>query len=301
MFTRTRYLVVCASVLMATAASSLATENVKLTFSKPTNSTDADVTVKIDPGKDVTVTIPADSSATQKRDLIKDALIAGGYDVTTESEGGGALPGNQLRILYLRNGTKVTFVPGKTGELKDDVVATAAIQGEINFIGLFDPIAGDGELAVFTAGVTTDAGELTAQVNSEELGFITEGPAITDFLYQILEPQAADFGVEIINAGDRLDVLFDPAFVTNGGGVSFGTTSLSEGCEGSLLGAGVGCLGDLDGDGIVGLSDLGELLAAYGATEDDDAYLQRADLDGDGVIGLADLGIILDQYGWVCD
>jgi len=49
-------------------------------------------------------------------------------------------------------------------------------------------------------------------------------------------------------------------------------------------------LGDLNGDGVVDSSDLGILLAAWGATG------HPADLDGDGVVGSGDLGILLAAW-----
>jgi len=289
----------CGSVLLALVASAWATENKKLTFSKPTNTSDSTVTVIFDPGKDVSVTIPADSSAEQKRNLIKEALENNGYDVTTQDDNGNELPGNQLRILYLRNGTKVAFGPGNTGELRDDVLSTAAVQGSTVFAGLFDPFDYTGQPAMFTAGIVTDVGELTVQVSAEELSF-PDGPIICQALFQRLAPHAPVYGAQINYAGDRLEIYFDPAYTVEQGGVSFGTTSPSAGCSGSVLGAGSGCVEDIDGDGVVGLSDLSILLAAYGTGEQDPGYHQAADLDGSGTIDLADLSMLLAAYGSQC-
>ncbi len=55
--------------------------------------------------------------------------------------------------------------------------------------------------------------------------------------------------------------------------------------------------GDVDGDGDVDLSDLGELLSAYGACLGDADYIAAADFDGDSCIGLGDLGVLLSAYG----
>ena len=56
--------------------------------------------------------------------------------------------------------------------------------------------------------------------------------------------------------------------------------------------------GDLDGDGDVDLSDLAELLAAYGTCDGDPNYNPAADLDDSGCIDLADLATLLSNYGY---
>jgi hypothetical protein len=58
------------------------------------------------------------------------------------------------------------------------------------------------------------------------------------------------------------------------------------------------CPGDLDGDAQVGLSDLAQLLASYGATSG--ATYEDGDLDGDGDVDLADLAALLAVYGDAC-
>ncbi|MBI5863166.1 MAG: hypothetical protein HZB38_01370, partial [Planctomycetes bacterium] len=111
-----------------------ATVDKTMKFSKPTNRANSDVTVEVDPGQDVTVTIPPNTSAEQKRNLIRDALRAAGYDVTDNGAGG-----NELTIRHLANGTKVRFRPGSTGERRDDVLSTAAVMGTAYFEGPFAP------------------------------------------------------------------------------------------------------------------------------------------------------------------
>lgn len=59
------------------------------------------------------------------------------------------------------------------------------------------------------------------------------------------------------------------------------------------------CEGDVDGDGDVDLSDLGIVLANYGATEDVSAA--DGDLDRDGAVGLSDLGILLARFDLPCE
>lgn len=63
-----------------------------------------------------------------------------------------------------------------------------------------------------------------------------------------------------------------------------------------------GCDADLNGDCIVGLSDLGALLANYGATSG--ITHDGGDLEptgGDGDVDLADLAVLLGQYGDDCN
>lgn len=297
----TAHMLIGAGLVLTLVTSALAAENAKLTFSKPTNDRDTDVHIWFNPGRDVTVTIPADSTATEKRDLIKDALADAGYDVTTRDAGGAELPGNQLRILYLRNGTEIKFDPGATGELKDDVLASAVQQGTIAFEGLFDPIQYDGEFASFTAGFATDFGEWSVELSAADLEFRTDGPHIAQQMWQRLAPMAWTQGVEILPEGERLVFYFDPAVTAEQGGVSFGTTSPTPGCTGGIVLAGSPCPEDIDGDGFVGLSDLAGLLAAYGTVEGETGYNPAADINRDGAVDLSDLAALLAAYNTPCE
>lgn len=290
---------VAAIILVFAASTAQAVVDKKMSFSKPTNRANATVTVEIDPGQDVSVVIPPNTTATQKRNLIRDALIAAGYDVVDNGAGG-----NELTIRFLANGTKVKFRPGSTGERKDDVVSNAAISSTIEFVGPFVPF--DQEFpdlpAVFTAGIVTDVGELTAEISSQELNFQTDGPIICQALFQRLAPRAPQYGAQINYAGDRLEVYFDPAYTVTQGGINFGTTSQSPGCAGSTLsGAGQNhCPGDINGDGLVDLLDLTLVLAAFGSNAGDTNYNPNADLNHDGQIALDDLTGVLSAFGSNC-
>ncbi len=266
-----------AVILTAMAGTALATESVTMTFSKPTNPKDTSVTVFIKPGADVTATIEKDWSAEKKRNAIRDALIAKGYDVSDDGPGG-----NQITIKHLANGTEVSFDPGTTGEKKDDVVGKNVREGKVGFQGSFDPIDPNGLPSEFTAGIFTDLGELTAVVSAEELDFQTDGPIICQALFQRLAPQAPHFGVQINFAGDRLEVYFDPAYTLNVGGISFGTTSLSPGCSGSVMLLGPDCPADVNGDGFVNALDYDEFAGAFEEGSPD------ADFNGDGFVNALD-------------
>jgi hypothetical protein len=297
------------SVALASAAWGQTT-TYKLRVSKPTNEKDATVTISFEPGtekcKKVPVTIPPDSSAKKKRELIRTALEKCGYDAYDGAED------NELEVRYLRDGTKMKIDLGTTGEIEDRVVQSGptrnAKTGWWEFVGVFDPIARDGTLAIFTGGIVTDLGEYSVRISAEELDFRTDGPTIVAALYERLVRPARKLGAALVLAADdRLEIYFDPAYSVEQAGVILGTTSPSEGCRGGM---GLFSIrpwmpneptpipnpkptkGDGDGD----MSDLAILLAAYGTTEGDLGYDFRVDLNGDGTIDFADLAELVAHY-----
>jgi hypothetical protein len=199
-------------------------------------------------------------------------------------------------------GTTITIGPGTTGEAEDSATAAAVTSSAVEFDGPFDPFAQPGQPAIFTAGLVSDVGRLSVQISAQELGFQTHGPIICQALFQRLAPHAAQYGAQIVYAGDRLEITFDPAYTLTRGGVIFGTTSPSTGCRGSIVmpNAPPTCPQDIDGDGMVGLGDLALVLAAFGSSSGDPAFNPDADLDQDGNVGLSDLAQILAAFGSRC-
>lgn len=299
MFRMSTFRIAAFAAVAAWASTATANVDQKMTFSKPINEADTTVTVEVSPGPDVPVTIPPRTSAEGKRNLIRDALIDAGYDVVDNGAGGA-----ELTIRHLTDGTTVKFRPGATGEKADKIVASVAVQATIEFVGFFDPIEREFlQPAVFTAGIVTDIGELSVRVSAEDLNFQTDGPIICQALFQRLAPHAPQYGAQVLFAGDRLEVYFDPAYTVTQGGIVFGTDSAGEGCTGAVRsgeGAPNPCPEDLDGDGVVGLGDLGRLLSAFGTFADMPGYDRAADLDSDGTVGLGDLARLLAAYGRSC-
>jgi len=215
-----------------TTAALAETKPVNMAFSDPGNSVDAQVTIQFQDTatmlyRYVDVTIPANSNAQQKRDAIAGKLRENGFTVNNVGENGLTMP-------FIDSKTRVYFY--NYGTMEHDVMTCAApAAGAVQFTGFFDPFTPDRQPAIFTAGIVTDVGELTASVSAQELNFQTDGPIICQALFQRLAPRAPQYGAQINYAGDRLEVYFDPAYTVNQGGVNWGTTSPSEGCGGGLI------------------------------------------------------------------
>lgn len=219
-----------------TTAALAETKPVNMTFSDPGNSRDATVTIQFqDTAKDINdpnsyryvdVTIPANSNAQQKRDAIARKLRDNGYTVNNVGDNGLTMPNidSKVRVYFYNRDT-----------MEHDVVTCAApADGSVRFSGFFDPFTPDRQPAIFTAGIVTDVGELSATISAQELNFQTDGPIICQALFQRLAPRAPQYGAQINYAGDRLEIYFDPAYTVTQGGVIWGTDSPSEGCGGGL-------------------------------------------------------------------
>lgn len=235
------------------------------------------------------------TTATQKCDRVAESLSGAGFIPAPTGDptscGIGAVP----------PGTQIRMVDQGTGERKDELFVWNPSEGHVAFPGFFEPFDRNGQPAIFTAGIVTDVGELTVQVTAEELNFQTDGPIICQALFQRLAPRAPDHGGQILFAGDRLEVYFDPAYSITMGGITFGTTSLTPGAEGMVVveppPAPV-VPGDMNCDGDVnGLDIAGFILAVIDRNEYEGRYpgcnYLNGDLDGDGLVTQDDLDLFL--------
>jgi hypothetical protein len=166
--------------------------------------------------------------------------------------------------------------------------------GVISYAGSFDPHDYLGQPAIFTAGIVTDVGELSAQVSSQELNFQTDGPIICQALFQRLAPRAPQYGAQINYAGDRLEVYFDPAYTVQPSGVIFGTTSTGQGAGGSVDALPQVAPGDLDCDGVISYGDINPFVLALQSqsaydTQYPDCNWMNADINHDSVVSYGDI------------
>lgn len=224
-------------------------------------------------------------------------------------------------ITNLPAGTVVRFYVSGTGEANDyievDKIEFAMAEfGNDHYIA-FDP---SGQPAIFTTGIVTDIGELTAWVSAVELNYQTEGPIVCQALFQRLAPFAPAYGADILYAGDRLLIYYDPAFTQDQGGVIFGTTSPSPGCVGE---AAVAESSDCNGNGIPDEDDIAagispdcngnyvpdECDVASGNGSDDngngipdECEVHAGDLNCDGAVNFGDINpfvqYLSDFTGW---
>jgi hypothetical protein len=290
------------SLALCSFASNGIADDTTLTFSPSTNTTPAMLDVMVGTAH-VPVQIPPQTPATTKRNLVRSALQGAGYQVIDNG-----LAGSSLTIQSLPSNVHVKISTGSTGEAADRIVTSTPVHpGTIAFDGVFNPIGPLNQPAIFTAGIVTEVGVLSATVTSQQLNFQTDGPIICQALFQRLAPRAPQYGAQINYAGDRLEVYFDPAYTVTQGGVIFGTTSLSPGVSGSM-GSQSSCVADIDNgtglgipDGGVGIEDLLFYLHLY------DTGDLRADVDNgsgtgvhDGGVGIEDLLYYLSRYDQGC-
>lgn len=207
---------------------------VNFVFTTPVNTATSQVSLRIG-AKVLQIDIPAGKTASEKRDLIFteiDNNLVPNYTVEKTGTTG-------LRISDLSKGTKVTFFPGSTGEASDMIETASASTGGCGFQNsAFDPTDAFGNTSQFTCGLLTDLGILEATVMATNLPAL-DGASIVQALFQELNPFASNFGAMITNGGDFLTFGFDTNLTVGGGGVIFGTTSMSEGVFGSVTVGGV--------------------------------------------------------------
>jgi hypothetical protein len=210
--------------------------SVSFKFTKPENTSNSTVTINVrDSAGNLVGTASAvitpGMTAEQKRDAIKAALEAKGFTVTST----GTPPQDPgITISGLRDGRKVYFNPGSTGEKEDSETAKSATFSSISFEGTFLSTDWDGGPATFTAGVHTDLGNAVVVYQASDVppGDEISGTLIADRLFSELLPAAADLGATLSLDGNTIYVGFDATFTQDGGGVTFGTTSPGRGLTG---------------------------------------------------------------------
>jgi hypothetical protein len=286
------------AIIMMTAP--LFAGDAELTFSLPTNLVPKPITMQISrpglPMASVPVMIPPGTTVIQKRNLVVAALIAAGFTATAPAEP------NKAIITGLPAGSTVGLIDGGTGEIKDGV-ATGGEAGGVAFPGVFPPMNYQNQPAVFTAGIVTDVGELTAQVSASELNFQTDGPIICQALFQRLAPRAPQYGAQINYAGDRLEVYFDPAYTVTQGGIIFGTTSQGQGAQGFMIvppPQPPQILGDMNGDGVANGADIQPFIDAimdplHWNQNHPGGNMLNGDFNGDGAVTGDDLAEFVQE------
>lgn len=246
---------------------------------------------------ELSISIVPPLTAGDKRDQIVTALW-GGTRLNVELVGD-----SQFRIANLPPNMFVVFDPGETGETDiwwQDESPPPPLPWDSGpaFSGGFVAFSEPGVPAIFTAGIVTDVGELTASVSAQELNFQTQGPIICQALFQRLAPQAPAFGAQLQLAGDRILVNFNPAFATMRSGVVFGTTSPTPGCQGRLgPSPAPPCPGDADYDGDVDQDDMDLVLFNF-----DNAVIPgiAGDTNASGYVDQDDLDEVLFYFGASC-
>ncbi len=217
-------------------------EFVTLVLSTPTNKETTTVRVSIG-AKFADVLILPITSAEKKVSRIVDELVKKYPELKLDLTplGQDQFPDLGFKIqVHADVGTFVTFSPGRTGEKKDTLQVKARnYDAELKAFfgfgsGIFESLDAFGDDASFTGGFITDVGELSLSILASSLPSL-DGTAITQALFDGLRAFAPAYGAAIFNGGDYLGFSFEPALTTNGWGVTFGTTSLSEGLFGSVF------------------------------------------------------------------
>lgn len=285
---------VISSIFTAAMIGQAVAVDVELSFSPPTNTMPKPITIIVDrpgvPQVSVPVMIPPGTPVMVKRNLVVAALNAAGITASAQPEP------NKAKISGLPAGSSTRMVDGGTGEVQDGCSAPGVTVGVVAFPAFFPPFNYQNQPAVFTAGIVTDVGVLTEQVTATELEFQTEGPIICQALFQRLAPRAPQYGAQINYIGDRLEIYFDPAYTVTTGGVTFGTNSQGQGCQGGItipLPPPPPIMGDMNGDGQVNGLDIPDFILAIfnpslWAAQHPGQNILAGDFDGDGVVTLLD-------------
>jgi hypothetical protein len=207
---------------------------VQFDVSDPQITKTGDITLTIN-GKSYPISVTVGMNAAKKADAIAAQLGSPSVGFTVDH----AANSNRVKLPSMPASNTVSFDVGTTGESKDSIRISGSVlmNASVGFNNNnFSPFDNLGNFAVFTAGFSTDVGDLSFSLSSQSLPD-TAGVTVADGLFMLLEPLANSYGVDLTLNGDTLSAQFDPALVQNGAGVFFGTTSTSAGVVGSIAAA----------------------------------------------------------------
>ncbi len=243
------------ALTLATMGIANAGSSVSFDVSAPQIKKAGDITITIGPdgekGTPYTVHVNPDMKAADKANAIASVLGTPSGPFTVDYKSGSST----VKLTNMPAVSDVSFDVGTTGERKDSIRITGAavLQASVQFNnGNFDPLDSRGDFAVFTAGFSTDVGELQFSFSSQSLPD-TSGTTIADTMFELMQPMASSYGVDLAINGDILSATFDPALIQSGAGVDFGTTSTSPGVIGSLASVPEPTSVLLLGSGLIGL------------------------------------------------
>lgn len=220
--------------MMLSIARSAHAGTVRFDVSDPQIDHDGDITLTIN-GKPYKVSVTAGMNAGRKADAIAAQLGSPSVGFTVDHKTGSPT----VKLPQMPDSNTVTFDPGKTGEQKDSIKISGAVIADAGAViqfhnPQFDRLDYLGHFAVFTAGFSTDFGDLAYSIDSQSLPD-TSGTTIAQALFALLEPQASSYGIDLSINGDTLDARFGSSAVQSGGaGVIFGTSAESDGLLASL-------------------------------------------------------------------
>lgn len=227
--------------------------NVQFEVSDPQITKNGKITITIN-GKDYPVSVTTDMKAADKANAIAATLGTNGPGGFTVQYTNGS---THVKLPKMPAANTVSLDMGDTGESKDtiQISGTVVADASIKFNNPnFSPRDFQGGYAVFTAGFTTDVGSLSYTFSSQFLSN-TSGTTIASELFGLLQPSAGVYGVNLSLNGDTINATFDPADISNGAGVIFGTSSNSPSVIGEISGQAPEPSGLLLlGSGVLGLS-----------------------------------------------
>jgi len=233
-------------------------------------------------------------------------------DENTASESGGAIYSRNKRDIIINTQITGNSAPAGsaifnwrnsgTGGLSNapvilsstiaDNTGSAAIRAESHPFTMYNTIVfnNDGAFSLWSASPQVKYSTIQGGFTGE--GNITNTPLFNGPNdYRLLQHcSSVDSGNNALADGIEFDIIGDPRIQSNNGNP---TPIINRGAyETAIEPQQPSCPADLTGDGVVNVSDLLQLLSAWGPNVG-----HPADLNGDGVVNVSDLLILLGQWG----